>query len=83
LAWRNLTLGYTLNNNAMKNVPINSIRMYVQAQGLAIWSGFDGNPEIGDGSTEDNNNTVDISGAYSAYTYPRVRSFNLGVDINF
>jgi TonB-linked SusC/RagA family outer membrane protein len=82
LAWRNLTLGYTLDGDALRNVPINFIRMYVQAQGLAIWSGFDGNPEIGDGSTEDNN-AVDVAGAYSAYTYPRVRSFNFGVDINF
>ncbi|WP_296386547.1 SusC/RagA family TonB-linked outer membrane protein [Winogradskyella sp.] len=82
LAWRNLTVGYTFGDNVFGNTSIESIRMYLQAQGLAIWSEFEGNPEIGDGSTEDANN-VTIAGTYSAYTYPRVRSFNVGFDINF
>ena len=80
LAFRNLTFGYTFSQNALKNTGVESIRAYLQAQNLAIWSGFDGNPEVGVGSSENAatvGNTVYING------YPQVQSFSFGMDINF
>jgi TonB-linked SusC/RagA family outer membrane protein len=80
LSWRNLTFGYTFGENVFGNVGIESVRAYFQAQNLAIWSEFDGNPEVGVGSSESAQNVgnvVYING------YPQVQSFSFGFDINF
>jgi TonB-linked SusC/RagA family outer membrane protein len=80
LSWRNLTLGYTFDEKVFGNLPINSIRAYVQAQNLAIWSDFEGNPEVGVGSSE---NAATVNGSVYINAYPQVRSYSVGFDINF
>ncbi|WP_282043545.1 SusC/RagA family TonB-linked outer membrane protein [Winogradskyella flava] len=80
LAWRNLTLGYTFGDNVFENTGISSVRTYVQLQNLAIWSEFDGNPEVGVGSSE---NAATVSNSVYINNYPQLRSLNFGFDINF
>ena len=80
LSWRNLTLGYTFGENVFAGTGINSVRAYVQAQNLAIWSGFQGNPEVGVGSSE---NAATVSNSVYVNGYPQIQSFNFGFDINF
>jgi TonB-linked SusC/RagA family outer membrane protein len=80
LAWRNLTIGYTFGDNVFKDTGIDSIRAYMQMQNLAIWSEFDGNPEVGVGSSE---NAATTSNVVYINNYPQLRSLNFGFDINF
>lgn len=79
---RNLSFGYSLSDQVLKNLPINKFRIFVQGQNL--WSyipHFKGDPEIGIGSGETTNN--DGFGAYNLYSYPVTQSLSLGVDIEF
>jgi hypothetical protein len=80
LSFRNLSFGYTFGSNVLSGTGLESVRAYCQIQNLAIWSEFDGNPEVGVGSSENNptiNGTTYING------YPQARSFSFGFDINF
>ena len=84
LALRNLTLGYTFNNDLMNKVGMNSARVYVAATNLLyIW---------GDDYTSFNPEGVETtnSGYAGPTTYgvqvgasPIVRSFTLGLNLNF
>jgi TonB-linked SusC/RagA family outer membrane protein len=79
---RNLTLGYNLSDDFLKNLPINKFRIFVQGQNL--WSyipEFKGDPEVGIGSGETDN--IDGFGTFNLYSYPITQSFSLGVDIEF
>ena len=69
LRLRNVTLGYTLNSEQLKE-KLRSVRFYVQAQNLFTltkWRGFD---------PEDNN-------ANSFFDFPVPRTFTVGLDVNF
>lgn len=85
LRFRSLSLGYTFDRSLFENLPIKGVRIYTQLQNLAIWSSFKGNPIIGDGSTEDYavGSANYMSGSYSAFSYPQVRSYNFGINVNF
>ncbi len=84
LALRNLTLGYTFDNELMDKVGVNSARIYVAATNLLyIW---------GDDYTSFNPEGVETtnSGYAGPTTYgvqvgasPIVRSFTLGLNLNF
>ncbi|MDO1499711.1 SusC/RagA family TonB-linked outer membrane protein [Winogradskyella maritima] len=80
LSWRNLTFGYTFGENVFSGTGINTVRAYFQAQNLAIWSGFQGNPEVGIGSSE---NGATVSNSVYINGYPQIQSFSFGFDINF
>lgn len=80
LSWRNLTFGYTFADNVFRDLPIDSVRAYFQAQNLAIWSDFQGNPEVGVGSSE---NGATVNGSTYINAYPQLQSFSVGFDINF
>jgi hypothetical protein len=80
LAFRNLSFGYTFGSNVLSGTGLDSVRAYCQLQNLAIWSEFDGNPEVGVGSSE---NGATISGTTYINGYPQAKSFSFGFDINF
>lgn len=85
LRFRSLTLGYTFDSKLFEKLPINGVRIYVQGQNLAIWTDFMGNPVVGDGSREDFavGTAQYVSGSYSAFAYPQVRSYTFGLNVNF
>jgi TonB-linked SusC/RagA family outer membrane protein len=68
---KNLQLGYTLPHSFTNKAGINSLRVYVSAENVFtaddFWPGWD--PEISAGN----------NGAY----YPQVKSYNIGLNVNF
>jgi TonB-linked SusC/RagA family outer membrane protein len=77
---RNLTVGYNVPLKSGQG--INSIRLYLQGQNLWTYAPhFNGDPEVGIGSTE-TDNAVGF-GNYNLYSYPQIQSLSLGVDIKF
>ncbi|MGB6092880.1 MAG: SusC/RagA family TonB-linked outer membrane protein [Moheibacter sp.] len=85
LRFRSLTVGYTFNSKLFENLPIDGVRIYVQAQNIYVWTKYFGNPIVGDGSTEDFSIGADnyVSGSYSAFSYPQTRTFSFGINVNF
>lgn len=85
LRFRSLSLGYSFDSKLFENLPIKGVRLYTQIQNLAIWTKFRGNPIVGDGSTEDYavGSANYMSGSYSAFAYPQIRSYNFGINVNF
>ena len=84
IRFRNLELGYTFDRNFLgENIPINSIRVYGSAQNLALWTDFKGDPDVSlANETQVNNNTY-VPNAYTLYNYPNVKTFIVGMLINF
>lgn len=67
---RNLQIGYTLNSESIKGIPIRSFRFWAQGQNLYTWTKWEGfDPE------ESNN--------IATYEFPNPRTITVGVDINF
>lgn len=85
LRFRSLSFGYTFDKKLFEKLPIDGVRIYTQLQNLAIWTNFRGNPITGDGSTEDYavGAANYMSGSYSAFSYPQIRSYNFGINVNF
>lgn len=85
LRFRSLTFGYTFDPKLFERLPVNGVRVYLQGQNLALWTKFRGNPVVGDGSREDFavGTSQYVSGAYSAFAYPQVRTFAFGINVNF
>jgi len=79
---RNLTLGYSLPRNFLDRVPISGLRVFFQGQNLWTYRPhFDGDPEVGSGSTESGG--FQTAGSQASFNYPIVESYNFGVEINF
>jgi len=71
LRLKNIQLGYTIPNRLLKNVGINSLRVYVAATNLFTitdYSGYD--PEIGGAGVDYGN-------------YPQARTYTIGAKLNF
>lgn len=85
ILFRSLELGYTFNSDLFKYLPISGFRIYGQIQNLALWTNFHGNPIVGTTSSETSNVTSNgyVSGAASAFTYPLVRTYTLGLNFTF
>lgn len=85
LRFRSLTLGYTFDSKLFEKLPISGVRVYLQGQNLALWTKFMGNPVVGDGSREDFavGTAQYVSGSYSAFAYPQVRTYTFGLNVNF
>ncbi|SDQ70317.1 TonB-linked outer membrane protein, SusC/RagA family [Chryseobacterium soldanellicola] len=81
IRFRSLNIGYTFDKNFLgDNVPLNSIRVYAQAQNLILWTNYEGDPEVAVGSGEGN---TDVPGSYSLYTYPTQKTVTVGVELQF
>ncbi|EJL73545.1 SusC/RagA family TonB-linked outer membrane protein [Chryseobacterium populi] len=86
LRFRTLMIGYTFNKKVLgEDVPLNSIRMYVQAQNLLTWTSFKGDPEVAVGSGENQllAGQTFVSGSFALFSYPAVRQFMFGVQVEF
>ncbi len=79
---RNLTLGYSLPATFVDKLPIQGLRVFVQGQNLWTFRPhFDGDPEIGNGSTEQGG--FQTSGSQSLFNYPNVQTYSFGIEVNF
>jgi hypothetical protein len=85
IRFRNLSLGYTFNKKMFADLPVNKIRVSLTGQNLATWTKFEGDPEVsvGSGENQTGTNQTFISGAYALYSYPAVKTFLFGIDIEF
>ncbi len=84
ILFRNLSLGYTF-NHLLTNTFIKSLRIYGQVQNLALWTNYHGDPVSATGaqSMANVNDKGYVSGSYSLFTYPQVRTYSLGFNITF
>jgi hypothetical protein len=74
----NITLGYTLPSSLMKKIKVESLRLYVTASNLKVWTKYTGyDPEVNTRRSTPMTPGVD----YSAY--PRSRSYVFGINLNF
>ena len=81
---RDRNIGYTFDKKLLgENVPLQSLRLFVQGQNLHIWTNFKGDPEAAIGLSESNSASTFIPNSYYAYTYPIQKTYSVGVDINF
>ncbi|WP_394665616.1 SusC/RagA family TonB-linked outer membrane protein [uncultured Chryseobacterium sp.] len=81
IRFRSLNVGYTFDKNFLgEKIPLNSIRVYAQAQNLVLWTKFQGDPEVAIGSGEGN---TDVPGSYTLYTYPTQKTVTFGVELQF
>lgn len=77
-----LTLGYTVPKSALKKVGIGGLRVYGSVYNLLTITGYSGlDPEVG---VNDNANSSPYpTTGYDFGSYPRARSFVVGVNLNF
>ena len=74
-----LTLGYTLPKNWLKKAMISNARIYFTANNLATITGYSGyDPEVSSG-----NDNVICTPGYDSSTYPRSRSYVVGLNLTF
>ncbi len=79
---RNLTVGYTLPSKFTDSLPIEGLRFFLQGQNLWTFRPhFDGDPEIGSGSTESGG--FQTAGSQNLFNYPNVQTYSFGVEVNF
>lgn len=84
IRFRNLELGYTFDKNFLgQSIPLNSIRIYGSGQNLALWTDFKGDPDVSLASETQTNSPSYVPNAYTLYNYPNVRTFIVGMQINF
>jgi hypothetical protein len=80
-----VTLGYTLPNSVLNKIGINKFRIYGSIYNALIWTKYSGyDPEV----NVDDQRNKDKTGGYPTPgldygSYPRERSFTLGVNIEF
>ncbi|WP_062062083.1 SusC/RagA family TonB-linked outer membrane protein [Aquimarina longa] len=82
---RNVTLSYDFPETVLKMLPISGMRIYAQGQNLWTITKYEGDPEIGLGSAETSQPGDDgfVAGAFSQFSYPQVKSYTVGLDIEF
>ncbi|AWG23310.1 SusC/RagA family TonB-linked outer membrane protein [Flavobacterium faecale] len=80
LRLKNVQLGYTFTKSVLNAISLQNLRIYVAAQNLLTFTKYDGvDPELGVDSSQDSPLDIGIDRG----RYPSVRSFSLGLDINF
>ncbi|AFU67994.1 TonB-dependent outer membrane receptor protein, RagA/SusC family [Psychroflexus torquis ATCC 700755] len=81
---RNVTLSYNFSKEILDKTPFSSVRLYAQGQNLLTFSDFYGDPEVGlsSGETISFANSV-APGEATLYSYPNLKSFQMGLDISF
>lgn len=72
---RNVQVGYTLENDFVKGLKMQSVRFYVNAQNPVTWFDYNGfTPEVGGSPT---------SAGIDLNVYPISATYNFGVNVNF
>jgi len=70
LRLKNVSIGYTFSKNSLGNLPVNSIKVFAQAENIYTftgWKGFDAEPIT----------------SYSLNVYPNPKTVSLGVNVDF
>ncbi len=76
----NLTFGYTFSGNVLEKVKIKSARFFVNGQNLLLFTNYSGfDPEV---NTDKSLNGVPSAGI-DYLSYPRSKSFALGLNVTF
>lgn len=77
LRFQNLTVGYTFPKALVKKLYLQKARIYFTAYNIACWTGYSGyDPEV---STNKNAMCPGIDFA----TYPKARSYTMGINLQF
>jgi hypothetical protein len=80
IRFRNLNIGYKFTKKTYNGLPVDEIRIYTQMQNLFTWTKFNGDPEVGIGSAE---NQTDLCSWTVCFVFlPTVQSFLFGLSIN-
>lgn len=81
---RNITLSYDFPSKFLDKVFFDSLRIYAQGQNLLTFTKFFGDPEVGisSGETISFANSV-APGEATLYSYPNLKSVQIGVDLSF
>ncbi len=75
---QNISLSYTLPKNWMKNIFLNSVKVYCNIQNLYTWTKYKGyDPEVGSMQGRALRNGID----YSRYPSPRI--YTIGLNVSF
>ena len=80
---QNFVLGYTLGDNAVKQLHLNRVRVYASVQNLFVitkYTGYD--PEV-DTFMSGYGNNSNFSQNLDFFSYPRPRTWNLGLNVTF
>jgi TonB-linked SusC/RagA family outer membrane protein len=83
---RNVSIGYTFDKKLFgESFPVNKIRVSLTGQNLAIWTKFQGDPEVSVGSGENQTGAGQtfINGAFALYSYPAVKTYLFGIEVEF
>ncbi len=77
LRLKNVSLGYTLKKEWIKSLGLTSLRVYVSGQNLYTWTKYTGyDPEVSVRNSA-------LTPGLDFSSYPRARSFNMGINISF
>jgi len=80
LRLQSVTLGYTIPNT--KNFGIQKIRVYLTGENLFVLTGYSGvDPEVR--VTDDEGSQLNSPGIERFNSYPRPRTFSLGLNVTF
>ena len=80
LRWSNLTIGYTFDSSVAEQIGASNFRVYLNANNLATFTNYTGfDPEV----TIDKGRNGVPSAGMDYFTYPRARTFSLGVNLTF
>ncbi|WP_415328409.1 SusC/RagA family TonB-linked outer membrane protein [Chryseobacterium sp. MMS23-Vi53] len=83
---RNVSIGYTFDKKSFgESFPVNKIRVSLTGQNLATWTKFQGDPEVSVGSGENQTGAGQtfINGAFAQYSYPAVKTYLFGIEVEF
>jgi TonB-linked SusC/RagA family outer membrane protein len=76
---RDVTVGYTLDENIAKKIRLKGLRFYVQGTNLYLGTKFRGLPEVGQANREN----PGVPGQAILFAYPQARAVTVGFDIKF
>ena len=81
---RNVTLSYNFPSKVLEKSFFSSLRIYASGQNLLTFTEFYGDPEVGlsSGETISFANSV-APGEATLYSYPNLKSYQIGVDVSF
>lgn len=67
---KNITIGYNVNKELLRDLPVRSLKVYLMAENLVTWTGWKGfDPEP--------------VKSYSIGVYPNTRTYSLGLNLEF
>ena len=78
LRLNNITIGYTVPQKVINKLHLNKLRLYATAYNLWTWTNYSGyDPEV------DTRRSTPLTPGIDWCAYPRSRSFNIGLNVEF